>query len=273
MRRLMICAVVCAWISPAQGAFERQPESVRSVAMGGAGVAIPGNPWGAFTNPAALAGAFGALAGVSLAPSPFGLTELGRQACACAIGWGRGGASIAALSTGFTLYRETTVAAAVGYDLGKGLRCGCSCSLNALSIEGYGSGSCWGCDAGILWALAPGVDIGASVQNLNAPSPGRSGEAVARSATAGIAVAAGLPATVAFDLAVDPRYPVELRLGGEYVIAGCVALRAGVSSDPSALCAGIGLSLSPVEVGYAFTRHQELGFTHRFGVEIHFGGP
>jgi len=273
MRRSWICVLVCACPGLAVGAFERQPEGVRSAAMGSAGVAIPGNVWGAFTNPASLAGVRGTSAGIAVAPSPFGLSELGRTACAVASGWGRLGASLAALRSGFSLYHETTVSAAFGCDIGRGVRCGAACTLNALAIEGYGSAACWGWDAGVLWSLAPGVDIGASASNINVPSPGRSGEGIARAATAGVAFSAGAPLALACDISVDPRFPVEVRMGGEYVIAGCFAIRAGVTSEPSALCAGFGLLVSPLEVEYAFSRHQELGFTHRFGLGITLGGP
>jgi len=273
MRRWCICVMVCASTAAAPGAFERQPESVRAIGMGGAGVALPAGAWGAFTNPAALAGDRRATVAIGLTPSPFGLEELSRTAIAGVAGWGRFGASLAALRAGSDLYRETTIAAACGYDAGGGMCWGAACTLNSLSIEGYGSAACWGCDAGMLWRIAPLVSLGASAANMNSPSPGRSGEGIARTVTAGLAVGGGSPFTVAFDMAVDPRFPLELRLGGECVLAGCLAVRAGVTSDPSALCAGVGLTVAPFEVDYAFSRHQELGFTHAFGLQIHFDGP
>ncbi|HTO92750.1 MAG TPA: hypothetical protein VMM80_00220 [Bacteroidota bacterium] len=272
MRRSWILILACVWTGSSPAAFERQSEGVRAAAMGGAGVAVPGESWGAFTNPAALAGCAGASVGISLAPAPFGLTELGRSALAGSVGWGRSAVSIVLLRSGFDLYRETTIGAAFGCDAGKGVRWGAACTLNTLSIEGYGSGTCWGCDAGFLWMLAPGVSVGVCAANINSPSVGKSGEDIARTGAAGIAVSGVFPLTVAFDIALDPRFPPELRLGGEYVVAGSVALRAGVSSDPSALCAGLGLNLLTLDVEYAFSRHQELGFTHRFGLRLHFGG-
>ena len=273
MRWTWICLTVCAWTAAAPGAFERQPESARMVAMGGAGVAVPGNAWGALANPASLAGLAGASGGIAIAPSPFGLTELSRSALVLAAPWRRWGASIGLLRSGYDLYRETTVGAALGCDAGMGVCLGGACTLNVLSIEGYGSGSCWGCDAGFLWTPAPGITMGACATGINAPRPGRSGEEIPRTASAGVALSGGSPLTLAFDVALDPRFPPELRLGGEYCVAGCVALRAGVSSDPSSLSAGVGLALAPLDVEYAFSRHQELGCTHRFGIALHLSGP
>lgn len=263
---------VCGIAARSDAAFERQPESIRSCGMGGAGVALAGNVWGGLMNPAGLAGMTGSILAVATAPSPFGLQELRRTACAFAMPIGHFTASVTGIRYGYDLYREVTLGAAGGVDCGKGVRAGATITLNNLSIAGYGSGSCAGFDAGVIWEIVSGLQMGASAANWNAPSPGNSTEKIPRTIQAGIAYAPSGGFLVACDIAEDPRFPAEVRLGAEFTLAEVFSLRAGVSTDPSSCSAGVGVRIFPVEIEYAFSRHQELGFTHRFGLTLRLGG-
>jgi hypothetical protein len=180
--------------------------------------------------------------------------------------------SISGVRYGFELYRELTFGAGCAVDCGRGVRAGVSLTFNSLSVAGYGRGSCLGLDAGVLWEIVPGLSIGASAQNLNTPSPGRSGENIPGTFGAGIAYAGPGTFLLACDLVQDPRFPSEVRLGAEITAAEFLTLRAGVSTDPSTCSAGLSLRFFPVVVEYAFTRHQELGYTHRFGLSLLLGG-
>ena len=269
-----LTAYVMVWgtYGASLAAFERQPESVRACGMGGAGLALAGNVWGGLTNPASLACTNVRMIAVSVAPSPFGLQELRRAACAYAEPLGRFTASVTGIRYGYELYREVTLGAACGFDCGEGVRVGGTVTLNSLSIAGYGYGVCPGFDAGILWEIVSGLQFGASAVNCNAPSPGRCGESIPRTFQAGIAYANVGGFVVACDIAEDPRFPAEVRLGAEFSVAEFLFLRAGVSTDPSSCSAGVGVRFLPVDIDYAFSRHQELGFTHRFGLCLRLGG-
>jgi hypothetical protein len=268
----MVWAMMCGMAAGSFAAFERQPESVRACGMGGAGSALSGNVWGALMNPASLAGTAERMVAVSTAPSPFGLEELRRTACAYTEPFGRLTASVTGIRYGYELYREVTLGAACGYDCGEGVRVGATVTLNSVSIAGYGRGSCAGLDAGVLWRIIPGLQLAASAANWNAPSPGKSRENIPRTFQAGIAYAPPGGFLVACDVAEDTRFPAEVRLGAELTVAEFLSLRAGVSTDPSGCSAGIGVHILPLDIEYAFSRHQELGFTHRFGLCLRLGG-
>jgi hypothetical protein len=269
---LLALPVICGPGGSAFAAFERQPESVRACGMGGAGVALTGNVWGALMNPAGLAGITERMIAISTAPSPFGLVELRRTACAYTEPFGRCTGSLTGTRYGYELYREVTLGAACGFDCGEGVRAGAAVTLNSVSIAGYGHGSCVGIDAGILWQIVSGLQFGASAANCNAPSPGRWRENIPRTFQAGIAFAPAGGFLVACDIAEDPRFPAEVRLGAEFSPAEFLLLRAGVSTDPSSCSAGVGICVLPFEIDYAFSRHQELGFSHRFGLCVRLGG-
>ena len=235
-------------------------------------MALAGNAWGLLMNPAGLAGVSGRIIAVSAAPAPFGLNELRRCACAYADPYGPFTISAAAVRYGFELYREVTLGAACGVDCGKGVRAGAAVTLNTVSVAGYGHGTCAGVDAGVIWEIVRGLDLGASIANLNAPSPGSPAERIPRMIQAGIAYAPMGGFLVACDISEETRFPAEVRLGAEFVPAGFLSLRGGISTDPSTCSAGIGIRISPAAIEYAFTRHQELGFTHRFGLSLSLGG-
>ncbi len=268
----MAWVMMCGIPRSSSAAFERQPESVRACGMGGAGSALPGNVWGGVMNPASLAGMTVRTIALSTAPAPFGLQELRRTACAYTEPLGRLTASVTGIRYGYELYREVTLGAACGYDCGEGVRVGATVTLNSVSIAGYGHGSCAGFDAGVLWQIVSGLQFGASAANWNAPSPGNSRENIPTIFQAGIVYTPLGGFLVACDIAEDPRFPAEVRLGAEFALADLLFLRAGVSTDPACCSAGVGVHFLPVEIDYAFSRHQELGFTHRFGLCLHLGG-
>jgi hypothetical protein len=272
LSRWIMVAALCGSAAPLRAAFERQPESVRSCGMGGAGVAFPANVWGGLTNPAGLAGMAERVIALSTAPSPYGLTELRRTVCAYAEPFGPVTASVTALRFGYELYREVLLGAACGVDFGKGLRAGAGVTLNSLSIAGYGHGACFGFDAGVIWEIVPGLQLGAAAANVNAPSPGNTGESIPRTFQTGFSYSPLKGLVVACDVVEDTRFPAELRLGAECVLAEFLTLRGGISTDPSVCSAGIGIRFTPVEIGYAVSAHQELGITHRFGISLSLGG-
>ncbi len=268
----VIVAMVFAYAPGATAAFERQSEGVRSCAMGGSGVAWSGNVWGGLMNPAGLAGTTEPMIAVAVSPAPFGLRELRRTACAFARPMGRFTAAVSAVSYGFELYREITIGAGCGVECGRGIRAGAALTLNNLSIAGYGSCSCAGIDAGVTWEIAGGLEAGASASNLNAPRLGKQPETIPRTFQAGLSYAPPGGFLLACDVAEDVRFPAEVRLGAEWSPAVFLSVRAGVSTYPSVYSAGIAVRFSSVEVEYALSRHQELGFTNRFGLSLRLGG-
>ncbi len=271
-RFFFIVTVAISFAPVAPAAFERQSEGVRSCAMGGAGVAWTGNVWGGLMNPAGLTAITERMLAVAVSPAPFGLRELRRTACAFAQPAGRFTVAVTAVRYGFELYREITLGAACGVDCGRGVRAGAAVELYNLSIAGYGSGSCAGIDAGVIWEIAGGLDVGASASNLNAPRPGTQREAIPGTFQAGIAYVPSGGFLLSCDVAEDVRFPAEVRLGAEFIPAEFLSVRAGISTDPSVYSAGIAVRFSPVEIEYAFSRHQELGFTSRFGLSLRLGG-
>ena len=63
-----------------------------------------------------------------------------------------------------------------------------------------------------------------------------------------------------------------MRIGIDYEVIRYLNLRIGAMNEPSSFSAGIGINYSIFEIDYALFNHQDLGFTHQFGITLQFGG-
>ena len=105
--------------------------------------------------------------------------------------------------------------------------------------------------------------------NASAARIGGVGEALPLSLAVGCACAPGETGpTVYARCSKELTSPLEWNLGAEYVVVPELALRLGISSEPSLLCGGVGIHLAPVAVEYGLTHHRQLGETHYLSVSI-----
>lgn len=251
--------------------FEREGEGARIAALGGAGLALPGDPWGLLLNPACSMRADVTCLAFVHVPSAFGLRELSRSGCIVVETGSLGSVAASGLTFGFDLYRELSFRISFGTAIAGGFRAGAALQYHRLAIQGYGSAGSLGADFGLLWSPSGEVQIGFSATNFNAPVIGRSRERLPQTIGVGAAYAPAPGLLVLCDLVKDIRFPPELRFGIEYSPAEPVALRAGAGRDPSTFGGGIGITLAPVVMDYSVVRHEALGFTHRFGLMIRLG--
>jgi hypothetical protein len=141
-----------------------------------------------------------------------------------------------------------------------------------LSIERYGSAHTVAVDVGMLARLTDRVQWGFTAFNVNGPSIGAARERLPQVFVSGIAYLPIPEAMLVADLEKDIRYPVQLHAGVQYSLLDVVALRAGTTTDPSVLSAGIGIHYSMVQLDYAFTNHEDLGPTHQVSLSLSPGG-
>ena len=140
-----------------------------------------------------------------------------------------------------------------------------------LSIERYGSAQTFGVDLGLLARLSDQIQWGFAAFNVNAPTIGRAKEELPQVYVTGLAYSPVPAGAITVDIEKDIRFPAELHLGVEYKLLDLVALRAGTTSDPSVLSAGLGIHYSFVQLDYAFTDHAELGATHQVSLSLYLG--
>jgi hypothetical protein len=149
---------------------------------------------------------------------------------------------------------------------------GASADYYHLTIERYGAASTIGLDIGLVLSLAEDVRWGFAASNVNAPTLGEAEEKLPQVFSTGITYQPLSGAAIIVDIVKEIRFPVELRAGIEYTLLDLIALRGGTSSDPSLLCAGVGVHYSAFRIDYAFMNHVDLGMTHQVSLSIDLGG-
>jgi hypothetical protein len=85
---------------------------------------------------------------------------------------------------------------------------------------------------------------------------------------AGAAFARG-PFVLACDISKPRGFSSRISLGGEFIVAEALALRAGYRSDRS-FATGVGFSWRALDVDYAFVPHDEIEDSHHFSATIRF---
>lgn len=267
-----LCAVfLLAGASTADAAFERNVHGSRSAAMGGAFVAVRGNEWSAFTNPAALKTIAARSLAIFYSPTIFEMKELSHTAASYIEPTSFGTFALSASRFGLDLYNESRAALSYGDEIAIGVNIGLTLNYYSLSIQNYGSAGAFGVDLGILMDVADEVQWGFAALNLNVPKISAAKEKLPQLFSTGVAYSPFKEATLAASLRKDLRYPVEVQLGLEYEFIEMIAVRAGTSSEPSILNAGVGIRYAFVRLDYAFSSHAEIGITHQFSLALNLG--
>ncbi|ASQ91156.1 hypothetical protein CHL67_09725 [Prosthecochloris sp. GSB1] len=273
LRSLLLLPTLSFFVtSRADASFSFRGADARIEAMGGAGVALNGAPFGIVYNPAAGGGGKRGAAGIAYSV-PFGEASLetfhaaivknhlpfDRDACA-ALSYQR---------HGYEPYRETAVRASYSKAVTGPLRAGVTAGLLERDA-GKTSSSAFGLDLGFLAVISDSFSIGGAAFNLNSPEIGESGETVTAITFAG---AAYRPADgVLLTAAVENRENSDARLhsGGEVLLLRDVALRAGFTTNPETVTGGVGFTTGDLTGDIAVVRHPDLGAGAWYAMSVTF---
>jgi hypothetical protein len=101
------------------------------------------------------------------------------------------------------------------------------------------------------------------MRNLNAPTIGAARERIPQQFSAGLAYKPIPSMNILADYRKETGFDASPRLGFEYWMIEWVALRCGVSGEPSRSSGGMGFRFSFVRIDYALSHHQDLGWSHQ----------
>ncbi len=268
---LRISCLALLFVQCAFGAFERTNQGGRSIAMGGASVSLPSDPWASFSNPGVLPTIDQRFLSLSYSPQQFGLKELARGSFSFVEPTSIGTFALSGQRFGFELYREVTASVSYGRSISDLFQVGVSIDYYSLTIQNYGSAGIVGVDIGGLMQISDQVWWGVAASNLNAPTIGKAKEHLPQQFSTGAAYFPVPEAIISIAIVKDIRYPAELQVGVEYTVFKGVGLRGGVSGEPSTLNAGVGLQYSFIRLDYAFTEHPDLGVGHQISLSLALG--
>jgi hypothetical protein len=252
-------------------AFEQRVVGARVASLGGSCLGFTNEVWSVNFCPGALALLETNEASFLYSPQPFGISELSVKAMAAAFPTNKGVIGFSAYTYGFELYKEfSTTLSYVNslYHVGVGV----NISYNSLRIQQYGSASTIGCDIGVHIPFSDQFQSGIFVKNINAPTIGESHEKLPQLFEIGGTYSPLKEVHLTFDYQKELGFDASTRFGVEYWMVDWIALRGGISDQPSLSSGGIGLRYSPVRFDYAMTFHQYLGWTHQVSMTISWGG-
>ncbi len=270
------------------GLFDGRYPSARATAMSDAYVAVTGDVWSTYYNPAGLArlhsyqvasaaqrpfnrtffnnaffgaaaplpGAFGTFA---VAFETFGVTYNGNNLS---------DEITLTMSHGFYLMQDIHSSLAFGYNL-KYYHWTLGQSVGGLDL---GSGNAFGVDAGLQASVYERTFVGVYVYNLNAPTMGSSTKHdLPQRIVVGAAYipVTGITTSIAFDKTIG--FDTQLQGGFEFLPVRWLALRLGASTEPNRFTAGIGINYRGVHLDYSFQTHPVLPETHKFSLMYQFG--
>jgi hypothetical protein len=268
MKAAPIVILTLGFIGEGRAAFEPFPVGARTAGMAGI-VSVGGSgPETVFGNPALLGGTE-SVAFVFDASRLYGLSALGRTACAASVKLGDAGAGLGFQTFGSSLYRETAAVLSIGFSRGfMGL--GLSARALGLTVARYGSARTGVVDAGMALRLSQRICFGAVASNILAARIGERQDTIPRVLRLGFSVAWLRDALFCLEAVKDTEFPVDLRSGCEFRLKP-VVIRIGVGRDPSVWTCGFGLNLGPIRLDYAMTDHPVLGATHQASIILELG--
>ena len=259
---LFFLMIFCTCTSSAFGSFEHRGPDARVEGMGGVGVALDNPPFGSFYNPASDAPGNVRAIGISYA-LPFGNSSLDSFYGTLQTGSlpfdRNGSAGISWQHYGSSLYSETCTYATYSTKVAGPVRAGISGGFLEKDSSEKGSESTLGINLGVLAAVSPYLNIGASIFNLNRPETGKKQENAPSTTFAGMAYKPADNIVVSTVIEKQEKQDARLRTGGEVRVLNFLNLRAGFATNPSTFTGGAGFIFGNFRGDIGLVRHPELG--------------
>ena len=259
--------VMLLFVQTSFGGFERTEIGARAMAFGNSYVGLGDDVWAIYHNVGGIARLNKWQASVFYSPQAYGLSEFSLAAVAVVVPVKFGNFGFSVRKYGFELYREISGTLSYANTI-SGVNLGLNINYHTVVIKSYGSAATIGLDFGVLVPVIDRLNWGIFIKNLNSPTIGRSKEKLPQAFSTGVAYLPLESLTLLLDFQKDISFDPTARFGFEYRIINAVALRGGIADEPSQFAGGIGVMYSIFQFDYAFSTHQELGWTHSFSLTI-----
>lgn len=243
----------------------------RSNAMGKASV---GNIdiWSNYNNQAALAKLQKIEFGVSY-ENRFQLEDLSTKALALYYPTKLGGFNLNYTQFGFDLYKETKIGLGYSKALGKHLWAGVQINQMRIKINQIeGEQSKYNFEIGLLAEIFHDFYLGFHISN---PSQEKFEtlyfeEAIPTIARFGVSWHLSKETMLNSEVEKDFDNDARVKVGLEHQIVKDLYIRLGVSSKPNQISFGLGYQYNIVKINLAYSKHQNLGYTPSFDLNISF---
>ncbi len=270
------------------GVFDNRYPSAQAAAMSNATVALIGDVWAPYYNPAGLANVNGiqvASAVQRLFNQPFLQNAFFGAAMPLTGKYGTIAVNFEFFGvkySGATLSRENTFTISHGFYLMNDIHSSLSFGYNlryyywdlGQSVENrsLGSASAFGLDLGLQGTLYHRIFGGVYAYNINAPTMGKYTK---HDLPQRIVVGAGyrpissVTTTISLDKTIG--FDTQVLGGFEFRPIPWLALRVGAGTQPNRISAGFGIRFKGFVLDYSFRNHPVLPETHKIGLMYFFG--
>jgi hypothetical protein len=269
----LLCAFLCVQaISYADGGLYLFPKGAKAMGMGKNGL-LNTDMWAAYNNQAALASVENTGAGVHY-ENKFAMNQLGISAGVFVLPALTGTFGFDVAHMGIEDYGETRIGAGYGKKLAKRLSLGVQFNYHLLSfMSGYPDLYAFTGEVGLIAEPVDNLFIGAHVFNptfskLNSryedPVP------VIFEIGAGYRIA-GDRLTLVAEVEKERYDELSPRFGIDYSLFKSMNLRSGVSLNPVEVCFGVGWVAKKLNLDFAFSHHEILGYSPQLSLSYSFG--
>ena len=171
---------------------------------------------------------------------------------------------------GSNLYEETNYNISSSKLIEKEFAIGASLNFNQLSINNYGKITEASVDLGINFQLLENISVGVVGWNINQRMLNKLENEIPFVGGWGIAYQFSKDGEICVDAIKDINAPLEIIIGGEYMIHENLILLAGLNSMRSLYSCGFVINWSGLEFSFSINQHTILGATKSFGITFNF---
>ena len=267
MRLILITTLV---VVLGRTVFPQIDPGAKQISLSHSGVALSNDVFSLFINPAGLSQLSSRQFGLFYSPSPFGMKEMATGCFAYSEPLSFGTIAVGGMSYGFELYKETKISAGFSFRYLKRFYAGVVINYHTVSIKNYGSDNAVYADLGGLAYITEKLRLGFYLRNLNRASFGNEENQIPVLINLGLSYDVTKQASLNFAAEKELLQKASLKFGINYDIHKYISLRTGVSNEPAAFSAGIGIKYLFFRFDYAVFTHPELGLTHQAGLIVTF---
>jgi hypothetical protein len=270
--RLGLLLVICLMLPLSLLAGgETQVAGARRVGLGFAYTGVRGDLWSLFSNPAGIAGLKQMEVGTYV-ERRFTMLNYGTIAFATPFKNGKHFAGLDVSGLGLDTYNESRVGLTYATTLFDRISLGAKINYTHFSITNYLSKSAIFADVGLNCILSKHISVGFRVFNASRSEIIKDkDEKIPTTIDGGIAYQVSDKVLIVADVQKQVNFPLSIRGGVEYAITKILKARVGASSEPVAVSAGIGINVKGLNIDFASTLHQYLGYTPMLSLGYRFG--
>lgn len=252
---------------------ETQAVGARRVGLGFAYTAVRSDFWSLFMNPAGIAGIQQMEVG-AFVERRFLLEQLNVGTIGFVMPFKnyKHFAGFDAGGFGFGGYSESHIGLTYATTLFERISLGAKINYTRFSIQNYGAKSALYADLGLNCILSKHLSFGFRVFNASRSELLRDlDEKIPTTFDAGLSYQVSDKVLIVADVEKQVNFPVSFKGGVEYAVAKFLKARIGASSQPVTFCAGLGVNVKALQIDFANTLHQYLGYTPSLSLSYRFG--